>query len=218
MTLLVKPVQIEPRKREVPDPLPNPPFFMCVVAPPRSGKSTLIVNFIKNKVFKYKWGLVSVVSPTAEFDETYTTALDAITVHNSPSDMDGLIEAFCASQEQNDMVDHMLLVIDDCVGYMGKSLEKLASKYRHYKISVIVATQQFRMLPPTVRTCANYWILYKTHNRKEVGKMDEEFSGQFPSFLANYKKATKEQFHFLFIDISNGLLWQDFTKEISRVI
>lgn len=214
MTLHVKPVKTEQHKREVPEPLPNPPFFMCVVAPPRSGKSTLVVNFIKNSAFKYKWGLISVISPTAEFDETYSTALDAITVHNNPTDMDFLIDAFCASQEENGMQEHMLLVIDDCVGYMGKSLEKLASKYRHYKISVIVATQQFRMLPPTVRTCANYWVLYLTHNRKEVGKMQEEFSGQFPAFSAKYKTATKEKYHFLFIDISKGELWQNFSNKI----
>ena len=115
------------------------------------------------------------------------------------------------------MESDMLVVVDDCVGYMGKSLEKLASRYRHYKISLVVASQQFRMLPPTLRTCAGYWILYKTHNSKEVAKMDEEFSGQFPDFIGLYNTATEEKYNFLLLNVIKGETWHNFTRRIGIV-
>lgn len=203
-------------KRTVAKPLPNPPFCMCVVAPPRSGKSTLIVNMIRNRRFNYKWGVIAIISPTAEFDATYQSVAekDGVIIHSDPSLMDDLIAAFCESQEASGMENDMLLVVDDCVGYMGRGLEQIASRYRHYKISVIVASQQFRMLPPTLRTCAGYWILYKTHNAKEVDKMNEEFSGQFPSFLVKYQQATEEKYHFMFLDVLESTMYMDFTTQI----
>jgi hypothetical protein len=119
----------------------------------------------------------------------------------------------CMTDQEKDQ-QRMLIVVDDCVGYMGKALEKLSSKYRHYGISLIVSSQQFRMIPPTVRTCAGYWVLFRTYNEKEVAKMDEEFSGQFGKFLQAYRRATEEKYHFLYIDVNNSRTHQDFKEEI----
>lgn len=215
-SLRVLAVKAVSRKRVVPSPLPNPPFCMCIVAPPRSGKSTMIVNMIRNRKFEYKWGLVCIVSPTAEFDQTYGTlaSREGTVIYSDVTMMDELLDSFCKSQEANNFENDMLVVVDDCVGHMGKSLEQLASRYRHYKISLIVASQQFRMLPPTVRTCAGYWALYKTWNSKEVDKMDEEFSGQFPGFLAAYERATARKYDFLYMDILDSKLYLNFIDVI----
>lgn len=214
--LTVLAVQTVARKRTVPAPLPQPPFCMCIVAPPRSGKSTMIVNMIRNRKFQYRWGLVCIISPTASFDQTYATLADreGTVIYNDPSLMDELLDSFCKAQEANGFENDMLVVVDDCVGHMGKSLEQLASRYRHYKISLIVASQQFRMIPPTVRTCAGYWALYKTWNAKEVDKMVEEFSGQFPSFQAVYERATARKYDFLYLDILDSRMHLNYTDEL----
>lgn len=216
MDLRVLEVKQEHARRSVRAPLPNPSFCLCLVAPPRSGKSTFIANVIRNEHWKYRWESVVIVSPTAALDQTFANILDDedVRVYDDPSALETVI-ATC-TQEQVENRRRMLMVVDDCVGYMGKALEKLASKYRHYGISLIVSSQQFRMIPPTVRTCAGYWILFRTHNRKEVAKMVEEFSGQFPFFEKAYMLATREKYHFLFIDVGDSTLRIDFGDLITE--
>lgn len=212
----VVPIAVLKKNSSSKEPLPRHPFLWSVVAPPRSGKSTLIANVIMNRRYGYKWDMIAIISPTAAHDETYKYVREkaGVVIYPTPADIDHIIPLLCESQEKDDCREKMLVIIDDCVGYMNGAVEKIASRYRHYNMSVLVASQQFRKLPPTVRTCSNYWCLYQTHNMKEVSKLDEEFSGQFPGFMKLYNKATKEKHSFLFLDISTDQAFQNFTDKL----
>lgn len=177
--LTVKATNAPKTERMVPEPLPNPSFLWALVAPPRSGKSTLICNIVSNKAFGYKFDLIVIVSPTAAHDDTYKTILTSpktqTIVYSDPSKLPTIIAGLCKVQEDTFLENHVLLIIDDCLGYLNKNLEKIAAKYRHYKISMMIASQQFKFLPPVVRTCANFWTLFKTESVPEQKKWSNIF-------------------------------------------
>ena len=76
----------------------------------------------------------------------------------------------------------------------------MRSKYRHWKLSLIVTSQSFRALPIICRSNATGYIIFRTHNKKEFAKMEEEFEGNFPDFIDLYKDATNEKYSFLYLD------------------
>lgn len=196
--------KIKRPKRDIPEPLPVPAFMMNIVAPPRSGKSVLISNFITNTSWKYEFDVIVIVSPTAAFDNSYADVRkdERVVIQTDASLINDTIDCICVAQDNNPN-SNVLLVIDDCVGYMGKKVEMLSSLYRHHRISLIIASQQLRKIPPTARTCAGYWILFRTKNDQEIAKLDEMFSGQFLNWEKRYREATKERYHFLFMDMAS---------------
>lgn len=191
-------------KRDIPEPLPIPNFMMCVIAPPRSGKSVLLSNFITNPDWKYTFDVVIIVSPTALFDPSYADARKdpRVVIQPDPTLIADTIDVIIKSQDSNPASD-VLLIIDDCVGFLGRKVETLSSLYRHHRISLIIASQQLRKVPPTCRTCAGYWLLFSTRNDQEIQKMNDMFSGQFRDWEARYRRATKEKYNFLFMDMNS---------------
>lgn len=213
-------VKVARARRHVLEPLPDHCFCMCIVAPPRSGKSNLIANVLKNKHWGYDkvFDRVLFISPTVQHDKTIQACLspadEHITLESNIDAMPALLKAALAQQEE-DLKQRLLIIFDDCVGFLGREVEALVSKYRHYNASVIISSQQFRKIPPTARTCANYWVLFRTHNKKEIEKMNEEFSGQYRDFLKFYNEATAERYSFLFMDIDDSSLYENFTKKLT---
>lgn len=208
--------KIKRPKRDIPEPLPLPAFMMCVVAPPRSGKSVLISNFITNTSWKYDFDVIIVVSPTAMFDNSYVDVRKdpRVVIQADPSLINDTIDCICTAQDNNPS-SNVLLVIDDCVGFMGAKVESLSSLYRHHRISLIIASQQLRKIPATARTCAGYWILFRTKNDQEIAKLDEMFSGQFLDWEKRYREATKKRYEFLYMDMSSDdEMWKNFNTII----
>ena len=119
--------------------------------------------------------------------------------------LDLILESIVEIQRAKEKEDrgHTLLVLDDCLGLIktiGNSyFASLCSRYRHYKLSIVVTTQNFRSVPVTCRYNATAYIIFKTNNRKELKKMEEELDGNFP-FLEVYSKATDARYDFLYLN------------------
>ena len=139
-------------------------------------------------------------------------------------DIDGIIEAIVDLQKEKDFDDpelekgwHTLLILDDCLGVINKHkgyLNTLASKYRHYRLSIIITTQRFRELSPIIRSNAGYYIIYKTHNRKELQALDDELSSNIPNFMQLYSDATHKKYNFLYINLEKDVAYQNFSSVV----
>ena len=77
-------------------------------------------------------------------------------------------------------------------------------------MSLIVTTQNFRSLPLICRNNASAYVLFKSHNKKEIEKLDDELSGMIPDFMELYKKATDKKYGFLYIDTEKVTAWDRF--------
>ena len=114
--------------------------------------------------------------------------------------------------ENNEMTD-CLIVLDDCLGYLRTSaIEKLCAKFRHYKISMFIAVQNFRMLPVTCRYNAQYWCIWHLNSKKELANIEDEMDQSFPDFLKYYKEGTSKRYSFIYCDMKKQVIRENFGK------
>jgi len=206
------------------------PFLMVISAPVRSGKTNLLVNILYNKNFYYKhFDEIMFISPTIENDETGKVIMKddkIVKLTENLKEIDLILEAIVELQKAKDGDErgHTLIILDDCLGLIknqGQSyFATLCSKYRHFKLSIIITTQNFRAIPITCRYNATAYIIFKTNNKKELMKMEEELDGNFP-FLELYAEATAERYNLLYLSLEkieayknfDELLYEKFKKE-----
>ena len=208
----------------LPNFLPIHPFCLLMNAPPKSGKSNLLMNVLFNKDFDYvhKFKNIFWCSPTVKGDKTTQKMMDILNdeeeneiketikifTDDDLDNMDALIKAFIENQKGES--EPTLIILDDCIGKMKNGeFGKLCAKYRHFNFSVIGISQSFKAFDTICRNCASHFILFKTFNEKEEEKMIEELNG-FPNIKKYYNESTKEKYNFLYINVEEQLMMQNF--------
>jgi hypothetical protein len=212
--------------KTLPEVLPKHPFSMLIVAPPKSGKSSLIANLLANPNMynaEEYFDEIYYISPTQMQDNTtkhYLKKLDnviQIHEHDDIMHLETIIKDIIKSQkeleEEKEPKQRILLVLDDCIGYMDKNNELIAlcSRYRHWGLSIIIVSQQYRKIPLLMRNCAGNIIFFKLNNEKELEKIDDEFGQNFSgNFIEIAKFCTKEKYNFCYLDNENLKIWHNF--------
>jgi len=204
-------------------PLPKPPFTMALISPTRSGKSTTIVNLLKNSYFGYDdvFKEIYYISPTVGIDDTLRSIKfdDYIIKIDEEDDLkylDDILNDIVKNQKAKPKEERepVLIVLDDCLDYLKKSkrLDSLPSYSRHYNISIIITTQVYNALPTKLRKNASCYLIARIYNNKDLQNIEEEIGANFHDFKTNYDKATKEKYSFLFVDNRNIELWRNFDE------
>ena len=221
----ILPVKNSSSKKEfpqIPDPLLQPPFTLCLVAPTKSGKSTIIANLLKNCLMGYNDNVFSEVyyiSPTIAFDKTLKSVFEdeeiiKITDEEDLIHLDSILGELINSQKQKDEEEreHILVILDDCLDYLKKSkkLDSLPSYSRHFKISIILTCQVYNLIGVKFRKNVSGLIIGRIFNQKDIINIEEEIGCNFLDFKANYEKATDEPFSFLFVDNREMKLYKNF--------
>ena len=197
------------------------PFLMTVVAPARSGKTTLIVGLLY-MIYKDIFEEIMHISPTIESDETGWAVMKGekiIKITENLTEVDLILESIVEIQKAKpkEEREHTLIVLDDMLGLLKNQgqtyFASLCSKYRHWKISIIVSVQSYRSLPPVCRASSSAYIIFKTNNDKEYEKMEDEFSGSFP-FDEVYEYATETRYNFLYINLEQIKCYKNFEELI----
>lgn len=209
--------------------LPPHAFLLAVVAPPRAGKSNLIINLICNSEFyrgnkkDHYFDDIFYCSPTQNFDKTTMNALKMLDNVVQIDDLDQLyhldivlrqLMAEQAAEEDLSKRKKILFLMDDCVGIMQKNPEiaLLSTKYRHYGISMIVVSQSFRKLPLLIRNCATGLIVFNLANGREVEKVYEEHGSGFPNWYDMYEISTEKKYNFIYMDIERQKVYHNFSE------
>lgn len=204
---------------DIPEELLKPPFLLIVNGSVRSGKSVLVQNFIYNDNFyKGYFDNITYISPTVHNDNTlqFMREDDEITMLDNPAEhLDDYLKAILKNQEENEN-EHTLVVIDDCLGFIrkGSYLTYLCTRYRHYKISLIITSQDFRSIPNIIRQNASAYIIFKTPNKKEFQKMQDEFEAIIEHFKELYDYSTNKLYNFIFINLRNLNVYHNFTERL----
>lgn len=206
--------KIHPLDKKLHPNLPRHPFLELICAPPKSGKSNLIMNMLFNQQFydaQEYWHEVIYISPTADYDNTlknYLPMLENCVRITDPEEivnLQSILKEICRGQaelkKKDEDMKRILVVLDDCVGFMDKSLGILCSKYRHFNLSIILTSQSFRSIPLITRNCAGSLIIFHLNSGKEWDKITEEHGDNFSEdFQTIAKKNTEVKYSFVMLN------------------
>ena len=174
----------------IPKPLPQTyNHFLILSAPPRSGKSTWIMNCLckQGKVFNKKFDLVYVVSPSLK------TSKDNPFECLPPDQIENELTVEFLERFERDVTEsgkRVLLLLDDVVNDIrknkgvDKALAKILYNRRHITadggddsngVSIWLTTQAYNRIPLMLRKVANGLIAWKLKNVKEIESIFSEY-------------------------------------------
>ncbi len=211
------------RFKDIKEPLIKPPFLGIINGSVRTGKSNLIMNFLyNNNFYKGSFDKVIFISPTVQNDVTLKHLYEdeeIMKINDGLENIDNILKEIIKQKEEDEDERslHYLIILDDCLGYIKPKsyLSYLCSRYRHFKTSLLITSQNFRALGPILRINATFYLLFKTTNRKEFIKYEEEFGSLFEHFSDMYDVATKEPYHFLYLDLRCINAYHNFEKKLN---
>jgi len=193
--------------------LPQHPFLQLLVAPPRSGKTNLLMNILFNNNYynadEY-WDEVVYISPTQLFCSTcshYLPKLENVVQIHDPEEIVNLesilreiIDGQKKLHKEGEDMKRIYIVLDDCVSYL-KPISVLATKYRHHHLSISIVSQSFRSIPLVVRNCANSIIVFHLNNMRELEKIDDEYGSNYTEdFIPLAIKHTERKYSFIHLN------------------
>lgn len=204
-------------------PLLKPSFMGVVNGSVRSGKSNVLMNFIyNNEFYKDVFDKIIFISPTVDNDITLkhlNEDEDIIKISDNLDSLDDILKTIVDTKEEDEdeKKKYYLIVLDDMLGYIKPKgyTSYLGSRYRQFKLSLIFTCQSFRSIPNIIRTNATFYLIFRTTNKKEEGKYEEEFSSIFDNWKELYDAGTKEPYSFLYLDLRNCCAYKNFDERLS---
>tara|TARA_R110001599_G_scaffold344122_1_gene567354 strand:- start:192 stop:953 length:762 start_codon:yes stop_codon:yes gene_type:complete len=195
--------------------LPQPPFLLLGIGSVRSGKTNALVNMLRRD-YKKDGGMYGpeyfddtlIISNTINNDPKGKYLKDAFRVEDHYEDryINDLVES--QKKHKRSEAPTVLLVLDDIISKDFKktssnSINTLATRFRHYEMSIMIFTQSFRAVSTMVRSNAQNVMIFRQQSSKELEKIAEEYAdlcGDETTFLKYYNIAHSEPYQFLYID------------------
>ena len=210
--IIIKAPEIKQDDNPIPKFLFQPPFRIVVVAPSNSGKSVMISNLISSRELPYRSYFkknIFIWSSTFSLDDPSFAMSDNIDKANvydeyNESTITDLLneQTSIIKQYGKKKAPHLLFIFDDVVQEIprnGSILSRLFFSARHYNISLILLSQQYKMVPRAIRLNASDIVIFQTGNNAEITKIAEEQAIPIEKFKQILKDATDEPFSFLVI-------------------
>jgi len=191
-------------------------FYCNQILVKNSGKTNALINMMRQE-------------PTADGDGMYGTKFfsDNLVISNTignDSKARFLTDAFRVEDHyENRFVDELvesqkkyprgespttLLILDDIISKDFKkttsnSINSLATRFRHYEISIMIFTQSFRSVSNIIRSNSQNVMVFRQQSSAEYEKIASEYAdlcGSEETFHKYYDIAHSEPYGFLYID------------------
>lgn len=231
--VIIKPLtKSEPVKNDgIMEPLPNfksrSNFLMVVNASTGSGKSVLISNLVRKYYFKI-FDKIYFCSSNVNEGKVYDKAYDSIkfdeervfeTIDNEIADY--IREDITSDEDFENKDFRALLIIDDLITQVMqqkmKRIHLLWLKSRHLKLSIILVTHKYNMVPRVLRTNMTHFITFRSKSKKELESVYEDII-DLPeeNWEQVYNYATAEQYNFLYVEAAKNpqIYWKNFEEKI----
>ena len=193
--------------------LPQPPFLMIGYGSVRSGKTNSLINMMRRKDMYGTdyWDQVLVISNTAKNDpKMYKFMGEAFKLEDHYENR--MIDNLISSQNKYDREDMptQLLILDDIISRDFKksssnAINSLATRFRHYELSIMIFVQSARAVSNMIRSNATDILIYRQQSNLEWEKLKEEYSDLAPkNFEKYYAISQMERYNFLYIKASEN--------------
>lgn len=186
------------------------PSINFAVASPGSGKSHYIKSEIyaltRSGVFGYGICICPTARNTGDYnfmpqDHVYTRYDDSIIDHLMKTQSENIrrgknIQAF--------------LILDDCLGtvkWNDSIMSELITTYRHYGITVFIATQYVMAIPPIIRECATNVLVFHLFSEKSITSIKDAFIYNIDkkSDVKKFIEANTRDYHILLVRCQGAL-------------
>jgi hypothetical protein len=160
---------------------------IAIIAPKRSGKTSLIKGF-----FYYNWKKIRlplVVSSTASTTMDFNNIVPDIFIHEEYSK--DVFRSFMSEQSNiskkisknlfgKEIVKDGVIVLDDIIGTNSewkkdKEFQKLFFQGRHLNVTGLLSVQHSLYIPPDYRDCIDYLIICKIKSKKSRKDIFDKF-------------------------------------------
>ena len=177
---------------------------------------TTVINTKLLNQLKKDNKLKSKIFDTNNFDKEYTTSIPEENFIDKvdPQLLKDLIkeQKYVIETYGKNIADKILLVYDDCISskkfFNSEQVQQLLFNSRHYKISIIITSQNYKSLPKPLRLNNSILCLFYTANKDELKNIYDENSSElgFKTFLEIYNKVcSSKPFNFLTINYQNTI-------------
>lgn len=175
------------------------PSTTCAFGKKFSGKSTFLKNYLKqyNKVFDEIILISQSAKSTHEYDNIFEGQDLKMRILSSISDEE--LEFYLDEKKAKGRKSpHSLLMFDDIVGMRGFHMKgdmfkEIVTSARQYNVSLLLASQQFRIIPAYMRSNCEF-ALFLNINKNEIGKVYDEFGPNVTKklFINRYQEIVKK--------------------------
>jgi hypothetical protein len=224
------------------DNLPSIPGCFLLIAPPASGKSTIIANCVFNLYNEGKtpfFKRVIWISPTIltdrslagvrklandpDNDEIEIQLITGEHLNDLEQTIEGIIEYIKDMKEEDKDEGNIrtALIIDDSMCFMQNKimsqLTRLTSTYRHigHSLSIFLATQTYKGCPKAIREMASCIIICGNPGGKTRKEICEDMEDIFGDDFEKYlNEVLKTKYNFLMCDMRELKLYECFEKLI----
>jgi GTPase SAR1 family protein len=190
------------------EPLPGYNFFMGLVGPPGSGKTSLLVNLIakKGKMMNKKFDRVEIWTPSRHtLDVDIDLPEDRF---HETFDPDEVQTKFDALKEKDDtftlwIFDDMNEQIRDHEAVMLPVIQRR----RHATagrggLSIMIVTQAYNIIPLKLRKQLDALVMFETHNLEEIRSLQKELLGMFKkdTLMELMRHCFRDKHNFLYVN------------------
>ncbi len=141
---------------------------LMICGRPKSGKTSLTINFIQN-LFKKVYHHIYLFMPKTSRDSLHNNIFDK---HLDPSQLYEELNMTTLKDVEKNLIKNTakkewsLVIFDDVQSALKnanllKTLEVLVANHRHYRVSNLILLQNFVKFPKQLRSIANNLILFK---------------------------------------------------------
>jgi len=177
--------------------------FIVIASKRMSGKSVLTRNLMMYLLNKYEYKFIVLFSDTGKFNGDYDFLKHKDMIYESDQMENKIPKIINMQRKRNKNLKkkvHGLIILDDVKLYTtSKSLCDLASKGRHYKLTVICSVQFPKtLISPAIRSNIDY-LFWSDLNETGLKAVYESITVKmnFKTFI-NYVDENNHDFQFLF--------------------
>lgn len=177
------------------------PFIAAMVGSPKSGKSFCTKHLLVNLLMQGELEFGMVITGT-KFNGAFDFILDqnlVVSGFNEPI-LKQFLRKLKMYREQNGKPAKAFLILDDMVGQIpweSGLILHLLTNYRHYGITVFIATQYIYKINPTARTVCDYAFIWAQDNKRCYDAIYESFGlgfEDFKTFKSTIDSIVEEQY------------------------
>jgi len=204
--------------------LPNVRFMGILVGKTGASKTTLIVNMLLNPEFGYdkifKGDNIYIFSGSLNSDKKIQKLIDVKEIPESnqyPGVDDEALNALYDKLEKDyleresldEAMEYPLVILDD-LSFTGgfhkrfNALNRFAMNSRKLGISVLVTTQYYFSVLPSIRENSSFFVLYNTSQRNlDMISEEHNFFSKKKEFISMYRDNVKSKRDFMVVNYDN---------------